>query len=88
MFPPTAPGFDIFGACNDVVYAGSKVGQAVYPLKYGEEKRLAINKAEELDIVVPSVSTSSAGVSGVGLFMSALNSGRELLRKKYLLDDI
>ena len=86
--PPTAPGFDILGVCNDVVYAGLKIGPAVYPLKYGEENRLAIDDVEELDTVVPSVSTSSAGVSGVGLFMSALNSGRELLRKKYLLDDI
>ena len=61
MSPPTAPGVDIFGACNDVVYAGLKMGPAVYPLKYGEENRLAVDDVEELDIVVPSVSTSSAG---------------------------
>ena len=81
MSPPTAPGVDIFGACNDLVYAGLKIGPAGYPLKYGEENRLAMDDVEELDTVVLSVSTSSAGVSGVGLFMSALNSGRKLLRK-------
>ena len=70
------------------MYAGLKIGPAVNPLKYGEEKRLAVDDADvdELDIVVPSVSTSSTGASGVGLFMPALNSGRELLRRKYLLD--
>ena len=38
-------------------------------LKYGEKKRLAVNDAvaDELDNVVPSVSTSSTGASGMGL---------------------
>ena len=65
-----------------------KIGPVVNPLKYGDEKRLAEDDAvaDELDTVVPSVSTSSTGASGVGLFMPALNFGRELLRRKYLLD--
>ena len=65
------------------------MGPVVKPRKNGDEKRLPTDDAvpEEVDADVPSVSTSSTGEFGVGLSTPpALNSGKEVLLRKYLLD--
>ena len=68
---------------------GLKMGPVVYPRKNGDEKRLPTDDAvpEEEDADVPSVNSSSAGALGIGLSTPpALNSGKEALLRKYLLD--
>ena len=73
----------------DAEKAGLKMGPVVKPRKNGDEKRLPTDDAvpEEDDADVPSVNSSSAGALGVGLSTPpALNSGKEALLRKYLLD--
>ena len=73
----------------DAEKAGLKLGPVVKPRKNGDEKRLPTDDAvpEEDDADVPSVNSSSAGALGVGLSTPpALNSGKEVLLRKYLLD--
>ena len=73
----------------DAEKAGLKLGPVVKPRKNGDEKRLPTDDAvpEEDDADVPSVNSSSAGALGVGLSTPpALNSGKEALLRKYLLD--
>ena len=65
------------------------MGPVVKPRKNGDEKRLPEDDAvpEEVDADVPSVSTSSTGAFGIGLSTPpALNSVKEVLLRKYLLD--
>ena len=79
----------MIGIGMDAEKAGLKLGPVVKPRKNGDEKRLPTDDAvpEEDDADVPSVNSSSAGALGVGLSTPpALNSGKEVLLRKYLLD--